>query len=104
VDGHENGVRIFIALWICTKLSCSSTAIMPPRLIWMVFAGPTAITLDKPFQSFFGGGSLIGGSFVGGSLIGGELGSSSFGGGLGGFSSLTLIAHTMLLDVRPTDN
>jgi hypothetical protein len=43
--------------------------------------------IDKPFQSFFGGGSLIGGSLVGGSLIGG-LGSSSFGGGLGGSSAL----------------
>ena len=34
----------------------------------------------------------------------GVLGSSSFGGGLGGLSSVTLIVHIMLLDVRPTDD
>ena len=51
--------------------------------------------IGNPFQSFFGGGSLIGGSFVGGSLIGG-LGSSSFGGGLGGSSSVIITANTVL--------
>ena len=59
--------------------------------------------IDKPFQSFFGGGSLIGGSFVGGSLIGGW-GSSSFGGGLGGSSSVVLTANTALLSLRPADD
>jgi hypothetical protein len=59
--------------------------------------------IEKPFQSFFGGGSLIGGSFVGGSLIGG-LGSSSFDGGLGGSSSVILTANTALFTLRPVDN
>jgi hypothetical protein len=53
----------------------------------MVFTDPTAFTETNRFQSFFGGGSLIGGSFVGGSSIGG-LDSSSSGGGLGGSSAL----------------
>ena len=65
-----------------------------PTAHWMVFADPTA-KHRQPFQSFFGGGSLIGGSLVGGSLIGG-LGSSSFGGGLGGSSSVIITANTVL--------
>jgi hypothetical protein len=50
VDGHKDGIRIFIAIGIFAKLAGSSTAIMLPRLIWMIFADPTAVA--RAFRRF----------------------------------------------------
>lgn len=87
-------IGIFVATLDSYRAVRSSTAIKSPRLVNSLH-GSNRYTETNRFNYSFGGGSLIGGSFVGGSLMG-VLGLSSFGGGLGGLSSVTLIVHTML--------
>jgi hypothetical protein len=50
---YKNRIRIFIALWIFTKVSCRPATSMIPRLIWMVFANPAhqASAFSRLFSS-----------------------------------------------------